>query len=521
MWGKRKLFLVACLLGSLVYATPATAALRPTGKLVPADGALFGAFADMGTSGWNQHEVAEFEAMIGRTLDIDHRYYAWNDPFPGENESWDAVNGRIPLITWEPWDAKLNAIRAGVYDAMVRQRAAALRDGGSPVFLRFAHEMNGNWYPWDGYHNNGSGKRNGPAIYVAAWRHLHRLFTEEGATNVVWVWCPNQRSFPSTAWNNFRNYYPGDAYVDWVCVDGYNFGTSASTSWRSFAEVLRPIYRAYGSIKPIMVAETGSVELGGDKAQWIADAADALRQEFPSVAAFLWFNMDKNGFDRRVNSSEAALEAFRRLAADPYFNVGGGVSAQETPPAPDIVGDAVLRSPLLALTDDPSSTETTAPVQWQRCDWSGATCRPIANATGSVYEPTDADVGARVRVAMTVPTDAGTVMRVSNPTPRIARRYLRVGLWARSIAHRRRALIGFKLSRGAVVRVTIENLNGKVVRHRRSFTRRSADHIRLRWYGRNDAGVRVRRGEYVVVVTAQPLQSERRAVERRKHIVLN
>ena len=75
---------------------------------------------------------------------------------------------------------------AGTHDAYIREFAEDARDWGHPFFLRFNWEMNGNWFPWSEGVNG-----NQPGEYVAAWRHVHDIFTEVGATNATWVWCPN------------------------------------------------------------------------------------------------------------------------------------------------------------------------------------------------------------------------------------------------------------------------------------------------------------------------------------------
>ena len=100
---------------------------------------------------------------------------------------------------------------------VIRQRAEALRRFGGPIFLRFAHEMNGDWYPWDGYHN---GKFDGAATYIAAWRHVHvHLRGCERIERACGSGARRRTSVPDAGWNSWRRYYPGDAYVDWVCVD--------------------------------------------------------------------------------------------------------------------------------------------------------------------------------------------------------------------------------------------------------------------------------------------------------------
>src|SRR5947199_1833581 len=144
--------------------SPASAGERAL--LVPASGALFGAWVDPnGTWTGNadaEAEVSDFESQIGRRLDIDTHYYAWTDTFPSGLEQWDLSNGRIPLISWK--GTTLSGILRGSSDAMIRTRADAVAALRQPVFLRWAWEMNGNWYPWSGSQNGGA--RGGPAKCV-------------------------------------------------------------------------------------------------------------------------------------------------------------------------------------------------------------------------------------------------------------------------------------------------------------------------------------------------------------------
>ena len=138
------------------------------------------------------------------------------------------------------------------------------------------------------------------------------MFTSAGATNVVWVFCPNVDSVPGDAWNQWSNYYPGDTYVDWMGFDGYNWGTVQSGStWRTFAshDGRRSTPASRAKAKPIMIAETASTEQGGDKAAWITGVLPALKESYPSVKALVWFHMNKET-DWRVDSSTAARGAF-------------------------------------------------------------------------------------------------------------------------------------------------------------------------------------------------------------------
>jgi hypothetical protein len=285
--------------------------------LVPRAGALFGAYVNPNDT-WSGTDdalakVQRFEALIGRPLAIDLHYYDWADAFPGALEQWDLAHGRIPLISWH--GTTLAAINDGRYDSLIRTRALAVKELGSPVFMRWGWEMNGDWYAHSGAQN----RPNGPAQFVTAWRRIHRIFAAAGATNAVWVWCPNANSVPNEAWNAWRRYYPGDAFVDWVGIDGYNWGASRSGStWRSFADIIRPLYDDYAGRKPIMIAETASAETGGDKAAWIGSLSAALVREFPAVKALLWFEVSKEA-DWRAESSPASLAALRSLADSRYF----------------------------------------------------------------------------------------------------------------------------------------------------------------------------------------------------------
>ncbi|MEO7117617.1 MAG: glycosyl hydrolase, partial [Candidatus Limnocylindrales bacterium] len=161
---------------------------------------------------------------------------------------------------------------------------------------------------------------NTAADFVPAWRHMVDVARAEGATNVRWVWCPNVAA--SSRFTPFSQVYPGDGYVDWVCLDGYNWGTSGNNSaWRSFATTFGDSINALSSLtdKPMMIGETGSSELGGDKATWIATAYARLLSDFGQVRAVTWFDANKET-DWRVDSSSSSLAAYRSVAASDSFS---------------------------------------------------------------------------------------------------------------------------------------------------------------------------------------------------------
>ncbi len=212
-----------------------------------------------------------------------------------------------PVITWEPWTradrgpGTIRRLMSGALDEYVHGWVAGLHEWQHPVYLRFAHEFNGDWYPW-------SPAGGTPAdTYVAAWRRIHRTFTAHGATNVRWLWCPDaadaQRD-PITDW------YPGDEYVDCIGLDGYNWGTSgAGTVWREPAEIFGPaladaVLLADG--RPVIIAEVGCAESGGNKADWITTLVHYLIRH-TKVTGFVWFEHDKETDWRIASTPESAL----------------------------------------------------------------------------------------------------------------------------------------------------------------------------------------------------------------------
>ena len=159
---------------------------------------------------------------------------------------------------------------------------------------------------------------NSASEYIAAWRHVVHIFRSRGVKNVSWVWSPNVDCSGKCPFNRF---YPGDSYVDWVALDGYNYASVLGMPWESFAEVFSSSYSEMLAVshKPFMVAETASTEVGGDKAAWIRQAFLVdLPSRFPQIRAAIWFDVDLET-DWRVDSSPASLAAFRDVVASPLY----------------------------------------------------------------------------------------------------------------------------------------------------------------------------------------------------------
>jgi len=242
--------------------------------------------------------VAEFTAATGIRPSVVPYYSGWLEPFQAGFAAIAADNGAVPLVQMDPDNISVAAIASGKYDAYLSDFAEAVRAYHRPVILSFGHEMNGNWYSWASQHTP-------PAVFVAAWRHIVRLFRAQGARNVTWLWAVNvinsQSGVPSP-----RPWWPGSSYVTWVGIDGYYLNPSST-----FASLFGPTIAAVRALThaPVLIAETAAAPATGQPAK-IADLFAGVR--LYRLLGFVWFDA-VHDTDWRLRSREA-IAAFRRNA---------------------------------------------------------------------------------------------------------------------------------------------------------------------------------------------------------------
>jgi hypothetical protein len=261
-------------------------------------------------SPWSVSEINRLSAKAGAHPTIIQFFVKWSEDFRPDAVEMCYRQHALPLMSWEPWDGvshgqtqpkyALSKIIHGDFDAYITRFATAVSQQKWPVAIRFAHEMNGNWYPWS---ETRSGNR--PGEYKMAWRHVHDIFNKVGATNVIWVWSPNiVRPVPAV---RLQPLYPGDAYVDWVGVVGYQ--AHEETAGQVFDPTLK-LLRKFTK-KPILITETGA-EPGPQKASWTASLFPWLRHH-PDVVGFVWFELSKSegaNADWRFAVDSKVLHAF-------------------------------------------------------------------------------------------------------------------------------------------------------------------------------------------------------------------
>lgn len=318
---------------------------------------------------WDQETWNKFENNTGKKVSILH--YGQPAPWVGvgsTNFYGDVAKkvtnrGAIPLIsmsttladgeTATPYADIIN----GKYDTQIRTWAQNVKNTtnwGKPFFLRLNWEMNGNW--WD-YNRKA---RENPKAFVDMWRHFHNVATSAGATNISWVWCPNIlfSDTTPTGGSYMQELYPGNDYVDWTCLDGYNYPHKALGN-SSFTQIFKDSYDkvnnlslprdsngnliAGGKPKPMMIAETGSSEevdepdplktpcvgSGPAKPNWITNTLKTdLPINFPNIKALVWFNWcepqssHQNADTWAIESSPESQAAFKAGIASPYYIPG-------------------------------------------------------------------------------------------------------------------------------------------------------------------------------------------------------
>ena len=251
---------------------------------------------------------------------------------------------------------------------------------------------------------------------MAAWRHVHDVYQQQGATNVIWVWAMTGQLFVNP--QNATAMYPGSQYVNWVAADAYNWYPSrAGAPWRSFQQAFQPFYSwALQTGKPAMAEETGVQEDPSDsgaKAQWYTAMATTV-ESWADMKAVVYFNSDRDG-PWWIDSTPQALSAFRAVAQSPYFNPE---TEQTQPPveisAPTITGTAQVGLTLQAQPGSWTGADSIGE-QWEDCPAAGS-CTPIEGATGSTYTVGPADAGDAIGLLETATNSAGSAAASAVPT---------------------------------------------------------------------------------------------------------
>ncbi|MFE7188641.1 glycoside hydrolase family 26 protein [Kitasatospora sp. NPDC057541] len=343
-------------------ATPAPAEPAPA-QFPAAGGAFMGIMTKAGP--YDLGPVEEFAAAVQHRPNVLEFSVGWWDR-QFDRRIFDSVaeRGIMPMVAWEPWDfhkeSKVDKLRGeqpdyalsriigGEFDAYIERWAEGVKNLGYPIALRFAHEMNGYWYPWA---EQANGNRRGQ--YVQAWKHVHDLFRQAGADKVLWVWSPNIDYENATPLDSL---YPGDDYVDWIGLSGY-YGTVGLEKYASFDEIFEPTLRKLRAFsqKPVVITETAATDSSGQKARWITEMFTQLPQH-PDIIGLIWYEAVKE-VDWRVTASAASAAAYAAGVSAPRYAGQWTVRSQPLRAVQSTAPPSAPPSP--SASPSPSTTPTT------------------------------------------------------------------------------------------------------------------------------------------------------------------
>lgn len=284
---------------------------------------------------WQIHRSPEeFTQLVGKPHASYFMYVSYGQKFPRAWVEQCKRANAIPHIAWEPND--LSQVQDNDY---LQNWANACARADWPIFIRYASEMNGEWTP---YHRN-------PKLYIEKFRLVHTVL-HRAAPRVATIWCVNNPPL-----NNLMDYYPGDAYCDWVGVNLYSVPFYDNNPQRpatldSPLALLDPVYKMFASKKPIAICEYAASHMAAaDRALRNDFAIDklsllysALPRLYPRVKLIDWFDMDnlRNAQPGRqlnnYNLTEQAsiVAAYRDVVGSSYFLSAPQYLSDPRPPLP-------------------------------------------------------------------------------------------------------------------------------------------------------------------------------------------
>ena len=330
------------------YTPPPIKAARvtaPRAKYEPAGDAVYhgASLPDAWSENGLRRQISDYNAAAGKKISVvtwfasayeKGRMTSWSQSYV-PNLARVKRLGAVSLIKFSTQDyafdqthkmADLKSIGRGTWDEYFKQAALSIQQFGGPVFISINHEMNGNWYP---YSQAYPGATTTAADYVAAWQRIVTIFNQNGATNVAWVWSPN---VPDVGGIGYQNYYPGDAFVDWIGVSLYS-GNDATA--------MDDIYGKFADKKPFFITEWATApeknqynpQFPGEVA-WVREFFETLNQRYPRVKAISWFNWNQGDGDYRLQRVPEQAKAYANdVAASRYLDSAADLVGDNSRPA--------------------------------------------------------------------------------------------------------------------------------------------------------------------------------------------
>lgn len=320
-------------------------------RFEPADGTVISGV----TPEYGPEKVGAFAKLTGQSsVAIYGRYTNYLEPFAPllkdilKTDTAGLLSWRMIASSSSKPGGTLQSISNGAIDRYLADQATAARGFPRPLFVRPLWEMNGDWFVWSTYTSGGSQRTgNSPALYRKAWQRARIIFdggtraavnarlsalgmpgltisasSLPATTNVAWVWSLTKGGVkqPDKPHDSI-DYYPGDAYVDWVGMTFHQYGTKTLRFYTSETSNAKdPLARAddiYAEFsvrrgKPFMLGEWGiaSKPLGnGDNPTYISDMFAWIKAH-PKIKAQVYFNRIAGSTTHRLDDHSRSRAQF-------------------------------------------------------------------------------------------------------------------------------------------------------------------------------------------------------------------
>ena len=276
--------------------------------------------------------ISDQESLVaaGYRYDMLHQYHRWDTAFPFPYEEARSAGGQAILMSWQATlnngsDIRWVDITSGKYDGIIDAQALRIGAMPGPVYLNFMNEpeITIGRYLTAGVHGT-------EAEFAAAWRHIHGRFTALRVPNVKWtlvyagIMTANKQDVT-------RAMYPGDAYVDWIGWDPFNWAEVRGNAWLTFSQMAEPWYgwavSNLSADKPYLLAETGTAPYSRDAARkpaWFAGMQQTLQaRTYPLLRAVCYFNHSRKpgdgaSGDWTIDDSAASRAAYNAMITSAY-----------------------------------------------------------------------------------------------------------------------------------------------------------------------------------------------------------
>lgn len=346
--------------GIHVLYTPATTPVPASAEIpLPPAGSLYHGVYPGGVTGEEDDltiaDVTAYENAAGKTAAWVYFSDNWyhGRAFPVRTATWIRNHGSVPYIRLmlrsDPEQGhadpvySLSRILSGAFDDDLRGWCAGARNFRTRLIAEYGVEVNGEWFPWNGRWNGGGtttaygdpNEADGPERFRDAYRHIIQICRDEGTENVTWVFHVNDGDWPDVSWNRLENYYPGDAYIDWLAISSYGAQTPLDDWWPIFRVSMDDVYPRVASLsatKPIIVAEFGVTNNNplGSQSQWANAALSNITNfRWPRLIGFSWWNEwwqnDENpqhDTNMRVQDNPLLAQVFKNLVGNNPIAIG-------------------------------------------------------------------------------------------------------------------------------------------------------------------------------------------------------